>query len=611
MHSTSLFRNLSTNKVTGLRAKLTTLTCLILAACSSANKVESPAPADLIVINAKVFTQAEGFREAFAVKDGKFLKVGTTSEIMAMKGENTRVIDASGKTIIPGLVDTHAHPIRAGLNYNLELRWDGVKSLKEGLQMIKEQAARTPEGQWVRVVGGWSPHQFVEKRLPTIAELNEASPNRPVFVMYLYSLGYLNRKGVEALGYSKATKFPGGEVQLDKQGKPTGVLIAKPNAFILYKTLVSTPKLANREQERNSTILFFREMSRLGLTSVLDAGGGGFFFPEDHVIAKELNDKGELAVKLPFFLFAPTPGKELGDFERWIKMVSPATRHELSHAIPYHLIGGGENLTWAAADFENFLEPRPELPATMEKELKPILQLLFKSQWMFRIHATYDESIARVLNVIEEIKREGGKLPERFIIDHAETVSAKNLERIAALGGGVAVQARMAYQGEEFIARYGKKAAAHAPPVSEILKQNIPLGLGTDATRVASYNPWIALHWAVTGKTLGGVAHLSPENRLSREKALYTMTKGAAWFTKEEAFKGDIRAGEIADFAVLTDDYFTVPEERIKEIRSLLTSVNGRIVHGEGDYRSLAPEVPPAVPEWSPVNHFGGYQYAR
>jgi predicted amidohydrolase YtcJ len=581
------------------------LLALTLAACSHKEKSND---ADMIVLNSKTFSHQHGFNQAFAVKDKRFYAIGTNEEVLKMKGPSTQVIDAQGKTVIPGLIDTHIHPIRAGLNYNLELRWDGVKSLKQGLQMIREQAKRTPEGEWVRVVGGWSPYQFSEKRMPTLKELNDAAGDKPLYVMYLYSRGFLNQVGLKKLGYDKNTKFPGGEVELDKKGGPTGLLLAKPNAFILYKTLVSAPKLKSREEERNSTVLFFRELSRFGLTTAIDAGGGGFYFPEDHRIAKELFDEGSLSVQLPFFLFAPTPGKELADYKRWTKMVSPATSHELSHIVPYHFVGGGENLTSAAADFENFLEPRPDLPANMEAELKPILKHLFANQWVFRIHATYDESIARVLNVVEELKAEGGPFPERFIIDHAETISMKNLKRIKALGGGISIQDRMAFQGEDFVARYGKKKALNAPPIADMLELGIPVGSGTDATRVSTFNPWISMYWKVSGKTVGGFKHMSDRNRVSRQKALYLMTKGAAWFSREEKIKGDISPGEVADFALLSDDYFTIPEEKIKSLQSELTVTEGKIVHGAKSYESLAPKAPRALPEWSPVNSFGGYQ---
>lgn len=561
--------------------------------------------ADLILHNAKVFTHTDGTHEALAVRDGRFLKVGKTADVLGFRGPQTQVVDAEGKTIIPGLMDTHAHPIREGLNYTMELRWDGVKSLKTALEMLRAQAAATPEGQWVRVVGGWSKHQFEENRLPTLEELNEAVPDKPVFILYLYTFALLNKAALEELGYDNTTRFPGGQVVLDDGGKPTGFLVAKPSALLLYKTLVSGPKLSGR-QKVHSTLHWVSELNRFGLTTVIDAGGGGFFYPEDHAIVTSLLGTGKLNLRLPFFLFAPSKGSEDKSYDRWLGMVAPVPHEFIEDGSHYHLMGGGENLTWFAADFENFFEPRPDLPPDMEDKLAPIVNKMVKNGWDFRIHATYNESIERILNVLEA---ELGTNPKgiRFIIDHAETVTKKNIDRIKKLGGGISVQHRMAYQGEEFVERYGAEAGAKAPPIGDILKAGVPIGSGTDHTRVASYNPWVALSWHVTGRTVGGLEQLGPDHRVSREKALYLWTKGAAWFSREEKVKGDIKEGELADFAVLSKDYFTVPEAEIETIESQLTVLDGRIVYGSGPFAQLTPELPEILPEWSPVTRFGGY----
>jgi len=562
--------------------------------------------AELIVYNGKVFSHKNSFHEAFAVEDGKFVKVGSNVEILKLKGSKTKVIDAKGRTVIPGLIDTHAHPIREGLNYNLELRWDGVKSLKVALDMIREQARRTPKGQWIRVVGGWSPHQFKENRFPTLEEINQASPDHPVFVLYLYSMAFLNKAALDYVGYSSSTKYPRGEVRLDNQGNPTGLLIAKPSALILYKTLVKGPKLSDADK-LNSTLHWIRELNRFGLTTVIDAGGGGFFYPEDHKIVNDLLARHALNIRLPFYLFAPNAGKEYDFFKKWINIIRPATDYQLKEGDKYHLMGAGENITWASADFENFMEPRPDLGPDMEKQLRPILSAVLKHGWIFRIHSTYDETITRILNVVEAIYAKNPEYRDRFVIDHAETISKANLKRIKALGGGISIQHRMAFQGEEFVKRYGSKMAEHAPPIADILKLGIPLGSGTDATRVATYNPWVALYWHVTGKTVGGLKHLADTNILDRKRALYLWTKGASWFSKEEHVKGDINAGELADFAILNDDYFSVAPEKIKDIESVLTAVGGKIVYGAGEYRNLAQQLPKVSPAWSPVAHFGGY----
>jgi len=190
------------------------------------------------------------------------------------RGPATKVIDLQGRRVVPGLNDSHLHVIRGGLNYNMELRWDGVPSLADALRMLKEQAQRTPPGQWVRVVGSWSEFQFAERRMPTLDEINDAAPDTPVFVLHLYCRALLNKAALRACGYTKDTPNPpGGEIQRDSRGNPTGLLIARPNAAILYATLAKGPKLPP-EQQMNSTRHFMRELNRLGLTSVIDAGGG-------------------------------------------------------------------------------------------------------------------------------------------------------------------------------------------------------------------------------------------------------------------------------------------------------------------------------------------------
>jgi predicted amidohydrolase YtcJ len=584
------------------------LLILVIASCNQTKSEKKTTHADLIIHNGKVFSHSNGFNRALAVKGNKIIKVGDDSSVLSLKSNTTKVIDAKGKTVLPGLIDTHMHPIRAGLNYNLELRWDGVKSLKRGLEMIREQAKRTPKGQWVRVVGGWSPHQFEEKRFPTLEELNEAAPNTPVFVLYLYTKAFVNKAALKYLKYDKNTRFPGGQVVLDKNDKPTGELIAKPSALLLYRTLVAGPKL-NKKEQVNSTLHWVRELNRFGLTSVVDAGGGGFFYPEDHGVTKKLLDEGKLNIRYPFYLFAPEKGKEYEAFDKWIHMVEPKSNKALIEGEHYHHLGAGENITWAAADFENFMEPRPDVAKNMEKELKPILKNIFKYQWIFRIHATYDETITRILSVVEEIKKEGGPFPERFIIDHAETVSLENLKRIKKLGGGISIQHRMAFQGEEFVAQYGSEKAKYAPPIKSILELGIPVGSGTDATRVSTYNPFVALYWKVSGKTVGGLKHMADDNTLDRKKALYLMTKGAAWISKEEKVKGDIAEGELADFFIVNKDFFNVPVEEIKELESELTVLDGRIVFGSAGFNSFDPNnVPGVLPAWSPVKHYGGYQ---
>jgi predicted amidohydrolase YtcJ len=568
------------------------------------NEPEHPM-ADLIVRNAKITTldPKQPTATALAVRDGLVAAVGDEADVMKLAGEATQVVDAGGRRLIPGLNDSHTHLIRGGLNYNMELRWDGVPSLADAMAMLKAQVARTPAPQWVRVVGGFTEHQFVEKRLPTLDEINRIAPDTPVFILRLYDRALLNRAALRAIGYDRNTQNPpGGQIEHDKAGNPTGLLLAKPNALILYSALAAGPKLPP-EYQVNSTRQFMRELNRLGITSVIDAGGGFQNYPDDYEIVRKLHTEDQLTVRIAYNLFTQNKGGELEDFKRWTGMVKPGD----GDAMLRHN-GAGEMLVFSAADFEDFREPRPELPATLENELEPVVRLLAEQRWPFRIHATYDESITRILTVYEQVNREVPFNGLRFIIDHAETISPRNIDRVHALGGGIAIQHRMAYQGEDFVARYGADAAQATPPVRRMLDTGVPVGAGTDATRVASYNPWVALYWLVSGRTVGGLALHGERNRMEREQALRLWTEGSAWFSGEDAVKGRLDVGRYADFALLSGDYMSVPEEQIKDLSSLLTVVGGRVVHGSGPFAPLAPELPPPMPDWSPVAHFGGYQ---
>src|SRR2546429_640317 len=462
--------------------------------------------ADLILHNGKITTLDPKYPQAanVAIKDGRIAGVDDAESYS--RGPATRVIDLNGRRLVPGLNDSHSHIIRGGLSYNLELRWDGVPSLADALRMLKEQVQRTPPGQWVRVIGGWSEFQFAERRMPTLDEINAVSPETPVFVLHLYCRGLLNKAALRACGYTKDTPQPvAGEIQHDGSGNPTGLLFARPNAGILYATVGKQPKLPP-EHQMNSSRHFMRELNRLGLTSLVDAGGGSQIYPDDYVIMEELNRRGEMTVRMAYNIFTQKPKEEKADFIRSMKLTAPGKGDDF-----YRCNGAGEMLVYSAADFEYFLQ------------------------------------------------------------------------------------------------RYGNKAAERTPPVRKMLELGIPVGAGTDATRVASYNPWLSLYWLVSGKTIGGAPLYTEANRLSREEALTLYTKGSSWFSGESDKKGAIISGQLADLVALTDDYLYVPEEKIKDIESVLTVVGGKVVYGAEEFKDLGPPPLPVLPEWSPIKVFGGY----
>ncbi len=560
--------------------------------------------ADMVIRNAQVSTMDPALpqADALAIVGNRIAAVGTERDVMALSGAKTRVIDAGRRRIIPGLIDSHIHVIRGGLNFNLELRWDGLTSLSDAMQLLREQVQRTPSPHWVRVVGGFTVHQFAERRLPTLDELNAVAPETPVFILHLYDRALLNRAALRAAGYARDTPDPpGGEIVRDGRGEPTGLLMARPNALLLYSALAKGPKLPH-EQQVNSTRHFMRELNRLGVTSVIDAGGGFQNFPDDYKVIDDLHRAGALTLRIAYNLFTQKPREEVADFLRWT-----STNQYQQGDDFYKLNGAGEMLVFSAADFEDFREARPEPPPGMQDDLEAVVRVLAAKGWPWRLHATYDETIGAALDVFEKVHRDIPIDRTHWFFDHAETVSDINLERIARLGGGVAIQHRMAYQGEDFIQRYGADAAGRSPPFKRMLEMGIRVGAGTDATRVASYDPWTALYWLTTGRTLGGATLYAPDRCLSRSDALALYTRANTWFSNEEGLKGQLKVGQLADLAVLSDDFLNVDEERIRGIVSELTICDGKVVYAAAAYSQLDPPPLPVLPDWSPVAHGSRY----
>ncbi|MCD7895895.1 MAG: amidohydrolase, partial [Planctomycetaceae bacterium] len=365
--------------------------------------------------------------DAVFVKNGVFQAVGTTADILAAAGRDAREIDLQGRAVLPGLNDSHIHIIRGGLNYNMELRWDGVPSLADAMQMLRRQVDITPVPQWVRVVGGFTLSQFAEKRLPTLDELNDAAPDTPVFILHLYDRALLNRAAVRACGFDRnSPNPPGGEIEHDSRGEPTGMIVAEPNAAILYIALARGPKLTPDDQVI-STRQFMRELNRLGVTSAIDAGGGFQNYPDDYRVIDKLARRNELTVRIAYNLFTQNPGGELEDFSKWTASLRPGSGDDM-----YRLNGAGEMLVYSAADFEDFRQPRPDMPGNMEGDLEQVVRVLLEKRWPFRLHATYDETIRRALDVFERVDRDIPFAGLHWFFDHAETISPESIDRVAA-----------------------------------------------------------------------------------------------------------------------------------------------------------------------------------
>ncbi|TCD28704.1 amidohydrolase [Pedobacter psychrodurus] len=573
--------------------------------------------ADLIVHHAKITTQtaAQPVASAIAVKGGRIYAVGNDAEILALKDVHTKIIDADGKRLIPGLEDAHIHPLNER-NFNYKVRWDGVPTLKRALEMLTEQAKRTPEGQWVKVTGGWSPYQFAENRQPTIDELNKAVSDRPLYIQYAYNRGYLNKLAMKVLGVgtSKFPDLPETELEKDKKGNYTGVITGYTFTFLTLDAMLPMP---TPEEEVSSLVHVIHDLNRFGLTSVLDATSI-IGYPEGHKPLQTLVRENRLNIRFPFVDLGWDQSSNEPFVETLLKRitklapVSPGQNLHPTMEHGYEYEGMGEALRAEIHDHENFDKPTYIIPKDrmMEYAEKDVRKLIEK-RIPFRMHVTYNENLNPFLDAFERVVRTTPLDGMRWSVEHAETITPENIERVKKLGGGIALDNKMALHGDAFVKTHGIEKALYTPRLRDLVNSGIPLSLTTDAFRVSPANPWLAISWAVTGKSVSGATVLAKDNRLTRYEALKLYTTGAAWFENEEHEKGRIAPGNLADFVLLSKDYFTVSDDEIKSISSVLTVVNGKVVFGLDQYSNLAPKLPEPIPSWSPIKYFGGYHWDK
>lgn len=586
------------------------------AADVQAQSTQDQAGADLIVVNAKIFTNNPGNpgASALAVKDGRIYSVGPDRDILGLKNSRTRVIDAGGRRLIPGIVDAHTHVLNeSGYNYNV--RWDGVPTLRRALAMLREQAKRTPEGQWVKVIGGWSPYQFEEKRFPTMDELRKAVPDRPLIVQYAYNRAFLNKQAMDAFGVGtdRFPAWPGTELEKDGRGNYTGVVHGYTFTFVAMETMV--PQLSF-EEEVSSLVHTVHALNRFGVTSAIDAGNRGY--PKAQATVDVLARDNRLNVRLPFVDMQFGDGTPMNMVDAQIAVITRTAPispgHNLHPTLEHGHVyrGAGEVLQLEVHDHENFDRPAVVIdPEQMRRHVEQNVSKLVQRRIPFRMHISYDENITPFLDALETLNEKTPLGGLRWSLEHAETISPANIARVKALGGGIALDPKMALHGDGFVKTHGPKLALVTPRLRQLVDSGIPLAMTTDAFRAATFNPWVGVSWMVSGKSVSGSEVLAKDNRLSRVEALKLFTSGPAWFMNAEAEIGMISAGHLADFVLLDRDYFTVPESEIKDIASVLTVMDGRVVFGAQDYAALAPRLPEILPAWSPVKYFGGYYRAK
>jgi predicted amidohydrolase YtcJ len=600
--------------------KLTVLIALMVVnglTSAHAQTRQEAAGADLIVHNARIYTgnAAQPEASAVAVKGGRIFSVGTDADVLALKKTNTRVIDSQGRRLIPGIIDAHTHVLNEG-GYNYTLRWDGVPTLRRALAMLSEQARRTPKGHWVKVIGGWSPYQFEENRFPTMDELRKAVPDRPLIVQYAYNRAFLNQQAMDAFGVGtdKFPKMPDTVLEKDEQGRYTGVVYGNTFMFIVFETMV--PQLSF-DEEVSSLVQTTHSLNRFGVTSIVDAGTGFREYPKAQATVNVLARDNRLNVRMPFVDIQFGDGSvNMVDAQiTAITKTAPISPGHNLHPFLAHghvYQGAGELLSADVHDHENFDRPAVVIePDKMRQLVERDVAKLVQRRIPFRMHISYNENITPFLDALEKLNEKMPLDGLRWSLEHAETITPANIARVKALGGGIALDAKMAMHADGFIKTYGRDKALLTPRLRQLVDSGIPLAMTTDAFRASSFNPWIGISWMVSGKSVSGSEVLAKDNRLSRVEALGLFTRKAAWFMNAESEIGMIAPGQLADFVLLDRDYFAVAESQIKSIASVLTVMDGRVVYGAQDYQSLSPALPEILPTWSPIKHFGGYYQAR
>jgi predicted amidohydrolase YtcJ len=531
-------------------------------------------PADLLLVNGKIVTldAASSVKEALAIEAGRITAAGSTDELRKLAGPSTKIIDLGGRTVIPGLIDSHIHAIRAGFRYATEVNWEGATSIGEALESLRSAAARASQDTWLIVAGGWTPRQFAENRRPTEAEIASAALGHPVYIQLFYGYALINVEGRERLGLKSDGDLPDGATfEHDEEGNATGWVVGKGPAIIALYSRLPTPTM---EQAIDGTRKFLRGLSSFGLTGVIDPGGHNLS-PSDYAAFFQLWRNHELPLRVVYSIFARRPEKELEDFQAATQFLPMGTGDDW-----LRFNGIGECVTWGM--YNN------EMPSEADKEAFYRVARWAADQGMtLTVHWNNDRSVHHLLDVFERVNREVPIAPLRWSIAHLHDASDASLQRMKALGVGWLVQDGLYFSAPSYIAERGPAQMERSPPIVSARRLGIPLGGGTDANRVMVENPFVSLRWMLDGLTVDRVETRAPAEIPSREQALRIYTEGSAWFAHDENRRGRLMPGMLADLAALSDDYFTVPISDIAKIKSLLTIVGGQIVYTSGSFSGL------------------------
>jgi predicted amidohydrolase YtcJ len=533
--------------------------------------VASAQTADTVLFNGKVLTVDKDFstQQALAIAHGEVLATGTTAAMKKLADGRTRLIDLGGRTVIPGLTDGHIHGIRAAQTFATEVNWIGVPSLKEALEKIRTAAQTQKPGSWIVVAGGWTEEQFSEKRRPTAAEVAAVAPDNPVYIQHLYDWLLLTPKAMEALNiHDDADVTPGGKLERDSDNKPTGAMTANGNALGKIFDKLPKPTLA---QQVDGSKKFFTEMNSFGITGIVDGGGVSVYPANYQAVFKLWHDK-QLTVRVAYHLCAPKPGSELADLQNLTQLLPQGFGDAM-----LHFNGPGEILVWA--DWTD-----GDITPDGKAKLSELLHWAASKGYTIQIHWNPDRTVHDLLDIVEDIEKDYPVRDLRWTVLHLYNASEASLKRMKALGLVWGVQDGLYFGGERLQQEVGAEAAKAMPRISTAMKLGLTVAGGTDAHRVSSYNPFVALQWYLDGTTIGGTVTREAAEAPSRRQALEMYTRNSAFMANDDIRRGTLEPGKLADLAVLDADYMTAPVKQIGRIRSLLTMVGGDVVYAAAPF---------------------------
>jgi len=531
------------------------------------------AQVDTVLLNGKILTvdRTSSTVEALAISGDRIIAVGTSADIRRLAVAPTRVIDLQGRTVIPGLIDSHMHAIRAAQFFATEVNWTGAPTLTDALARVRAAAQARP-GAWLIVAGGWTEKQFRETRRPTQAELQAAAPSNPVYVQLGYQWAMLTGSAWKALNLATEADLPqGARFERDASGAVTGAVTGPQSAIVALFDKLPKPTY---EQKVDGTVKFFRELNRLGITGVIDPGGNNLT-PPDYEAMFDVWRHKTMTVRVAYALCSQTTGAEFDELKQFTALLPMRFGDDM-----LRFNGIGERITTAMYNNDR--------PTDADKERFYEIALWAAHRGMaLTIHWTRDASVDHLLTVFERVDREVPIAPLRWSIAHLDDASERTLNRMQALGVGWTMQDAMYFGGDGFLQERGRDAGLRTPPIETARRIGVATGAGTDAHRVASYNPFTALQWLLDGRSVSGAMLRGPSEIPSRADALRLYTIGSAWFSFDDGVRGSLEVGKLADLAVLSKDYLTIPVSEIGGLESVLTIVGGRVVYAAGPYAPL------------------------